>query len=81
MPTAGARLGLFVAGSGIRSGTLCAARRRRINGYGVKVHVRWPDGRQAAVCFSEAYGCSALMNFGVLGGEGIEFAGVDDDEP
>lgn len=47
----------------------------------VKVQVRWPDCRQATVCFSEAYGCSALMNFGVLGDEGIEFAMVDDDEP
>ena len=47
----------------------------------VRVHVRWPDGRQATVYFSEAYGCSALMNFGVLGEEGIEFARVEDDEP
>ncbi|MGG6315464.1 hypothetical protein ACQ5SB_04185 [Stenotrophomonas geniculata] len=47
----------------------------------VKVQIRWPDGRMAIVCFSEAYGCSALMNFGVLGDEGIEFAMVDDDEP
>ncbi|MCF3483192.1 hypothetical protein GUL16_05715 [Stenotrophomonas maltophilia] len=47
----------------------------------VKVQVRWPDGRQEIVCFSEAYGCSALMNFVVLGEEGIEFAKVDDDEP
>lgn len=27
------------------------------------------------------HGCSALMNFGVLGEEGIEFARVEDDEP
>jgi len=47
----------------------------------VKVHVRWPDGRESIVCFSEAYGCSAFMNFGVLGDEAIEFAMVDDDEP
>ncbi|WDW02623.1 hypothetical protein PWE35_12120 [Stenotrophomonas maltophilia] len=47
----------------------------------VKVQVRWPDCRQATVCFSEAYGCSALMNFGVLGEEGIEFAKVEGDEP
>lgn len=47
----------------------------------VKVHVRWPDGRESIVCFPEAYGCSALMNFGVLGDEGIEFARVDDDAP
>lgn len=47
----------------------------------VRVEVRWPDGREGAVRFSDAYGCSAVMNFGVLGEEGIEFAVIDDDEP
>lgn len=47
----------------------------------VRVDVRWPDGRGGRVRFTDAYGCSAALNFGVLGDEGIEFAIVDDTEP
>lgn len=47
----------------------------------VRIQVSWPQGDEATLLFSDCYGFTAEMNFGVIAKEQILVADVVDDDP
>jgi hypothetical protein len=47
----------------------------------VLIQVSWPQGDEATLLFSDCYGFTADMNFGVIGEEHILIGDVVDDDP
>lgn len=44
----------------------------------VRLSMRWPDGAESAVVFSDCYALSTMMNFGVIAPESVLSAAVVD---
>lgn len=44
----------------------------------VRLSMRWPDGTESEVVFSDCYALSAMMNFGVIASESVFSAAVFD---
>jgi hypothetical protein len=47
----------------------------------VRFQVVWPEGDEVTLLFSDCYGFTADMNFGVIAEEGIFCAAVMEDDP